>query len=748
MAWSLPRLLRRAGAALVHTQYAVPLRAPVPGRRDRPRPLVRARPTLMRPPRPARLPPRRASGRRGALPACSRSRERTQAGPRRALRRRPRRASSSPRTASTPPSTPAPTLGTSATAYVARGRRDPAAQEPARGAGGGPRGRARRSSSSARRRTRRLAAELRRGGARLEGYVPIERLAELYRGAACLVQASRYEGFGLPVLEAMASGTPVVTVRDAGARRGRGRRGRRRRPEDDLADGIRSALAERDRLAAAGLERARAFSLARRRPRRPSRSTARRSADERLRRRRLARARGRARALAARARAAGGRARRDRERARLGRRACRAASRVLENARPLSLRRERQPRHRRHHRRVRPRREPGRRPRARRGRRPRGVRRRRARAAASPGRRSLWPDGTWQPSRRRFPTVRGTLVRRTPLRLLFPPFERQRAHYLPRRATRRAGRGRLAARRLPAHAADDARRARRLGRAATATTARTSTSATAPMQGGLGALVRPAGGRAARLRGRDRPALPLAPHALARARAWLRFVRKHPERLPRACERAAQGRPVRPQGVRAGRTSEYADARTYLAHRARARRRRSGPRSRRATRCSTSPAATAASASTCSGAACATAASTRAGDGRGGAAPPRRRGRTRAGRPEHVRARRPGRRDDRVPGDLLRRRPPGVLRARRGLHGAQARLRPQPAAVPRSRTSSPTCAPPGFDRVALRPFFVPQTLRAAARRRPRALRALERSGPLARLALRVRFTYLVAAVRG
>ena len=41
-----------------------------------------------------------------------------------------------------------------------------------------------------------------------------------------------------------------------------------------------------------------------------------------------------------------------------------------------------------------------------------------------------YPDGTWQPSRRRFPTVTGTLVRRTPLRLLYPPFERQRAHYL------------------------------------------------------------------------------------------------------------------------------------------------------------------------------------------------------------------------------------------------------------------------------------------------------------------------------
>jgi N-acetylglucosaminyl-diphospho-decaprenol L-rhamnosyltransferase len=42
----------------------------------------------------------------------------------------------------------------------------------------------------------------------------------------------------------------------------------------------------------------------------------------------------------------------------------------------------------------------------------------------------LWADGTWQPSRRRFPTVGGTLVRRTPLRLFFRPLERQRGHYL------------------------------------------------------------------------------------------------------------------------------------------------------------------------------------------------------------------------------------------------------------------------------------------------------------------------------
>ena len=52
----------------------------------------------------------------------------------------------------------------------------------------------------------------------------------------------------------------------------------------------------------------------------------------------------------------------------------------------------------------------------------------------------------------------------------------------------------------------------------------------------------------------------------------------------------------------------------------------------------------------------------------------------------------------------------------------------------------------GFARVELRPFFVPQTQRLP---RPAValLRALERGGPFARLALRVRFTYLVAAVR-
>lgn len=52
-----------------------------------------------------------------------------------------------------------------------------------------------------------------RGRVDLLGYVPGERLAALYAQAVALVLPSLYEGFGFPILEAMAAGTPVITSR-------------------------------------------------------------------------------------------------------------------------------------------------------------------------------------------------------------------------------------------------------------------------------------------------------------------------------------------------------------------------------------------------------------------------------------------------------------------------------------------------------------------------------------------------------
>jgi glycosyltransferase involved in cell wall biosynthesis len=62
-----------------------------------------------------------------------------------------------------------------------------------------------------------VMAEIRSAGLgkrlRLLDYVPDDDLPALYRQADVFAQPSRFEGFGMPVLEAMASGTPVVTTR-------------------------------------------------------------------------------------------------------------------------------------------------------------------------------------------------------------------------------------------------------------------------------------------------------------------------------------------------------------------------------------------------------------------------------------------------------------------------------------------------------------------------------------------------------
>lgn len=103
-----------------------------------------------------------------------------------------------------------------------------------------------------------LAEELRRRGADLRGYVAKEELAELYRGAAALVLPSRYEGFGLPVLEAMACGTPVVAFPDPALREVAGDAAIFAE-EDRLGEAVEQAIAERERLSAAGLARAAGF---------------------------------------------------------------------------------------------------------------------------------------------------------------------------------------------------------------------------------------------------------------------------------------------------------------------------------------------------------------------------------------------------------------------------------------------------------------------------------------------------------
>ncbi|MBA2567912.1 MAG: glycosyltransferase family 4 protein [Actinobacteria bacterium] len=98
----------------------------------------------------------------------------------------------------------------------------------------------------------------------LAGHVERDQLAALYRGAALLVAPSRYEGFGLTVLEAMASGTPVVAARAGAIPEVAGDAAVLVEPGDPvaLAGGIERALADRERLVAAGLERAARYSWA------------------------------------------------------------------------------------------------------------------------------------------------------------------------------------------------------------------------------------------------------------------------------------------------------------------------------------------------------------------------------------------------------------------------------------------------------------------------------------------------------
>jgi glycosyltransferase involved in cell wall biosynthesis len=103
------------------------------------------------------------------------------------------------------------------------------------------------------------------GGVKVDGWVgrvSDDELAALYRGARCLVYPSLYEGFGLPVLEAMSCGTPVVTSSGGATEEVADGAAVLVDPHDPaaIAAGIEDALARPDELRAKGLERATAFS--------------------------------------------------------------------------------------------------------------------------------------------------------------------------------------------------------------------------------------------------------------------------------------------------------------------------------------------------------------------------------------------------------------------------------------------------------------------------------------------------------
>ena len=88
-----------------------------------------------------------------------------------------------------------------------------------------------------------------------------EGLRSLYAGAACVAQVSLHEGFGFPVIEAMASGAPVVVSREGALPEVAGNAAIDVDAYDEksIANGLERALVERDSLIERGRKRAELF---------------------------------------------------------------------------------------------------------------------------------------------------------------------------------------------------------------------------------------------------------------------------------------------------------------------------------------------------------------------------------------------------------------------------------------------------------------------------------------------------------